>query len=121
MKYACLVRKKDVVELVSQLEIPQTFWERLKGLLGRNQLTFQQGMLFEKCAYVHMIGMKIPLDVIFLDKELRIKKLVKRLKPFQIAGCIGATHTIELANGAIERMMLSKNEQLLVEVKYENK
>lgn len=48
-----------------------------------------------------MFGMKFAIDLVFLDANLKIVKLVKSLKPWRLARCKQAKHTMELAEGSI--------------------
>ncbi|MEO6908296.1 MAG: DUF192 domain-containing protein, partial [Abditibacteriaceae bacterium] len=42
---------------------------RMKGLLGRETLADDEGLLIVPCSSIHMWGMKFALDVIFLTRE----------------------------------------------------
>ncbi len=55
-----------------KLEVKKSFWGKLKGLLGRNNLPTNQGILLVNCRQIHTLGMKFPLDVVVLDKNLRV-------------------------------------------------
>ncbi len=55
-----------------KLEVKKSFWGKLKGLLGRNNLPANQGILLVNCRQIHTLGMKFPLDVVVLDKNLRV-------------------------------------------------
>ncbi len=45
------------------------WWQRLRGLLGRKSLGDGEGLLLEPCRAVHMLGMRFPLDVAFVDRN----------------------------------------------------
>jgi uncharacterized membrane protein (UPF0127 family) len=44
------------------------WWQRLRGLLGRDGLGEGEGLLLEPCRAVHMMGMRFALDVLFVDR-----------------------------------------------------
>jgi uncharacterized membrane protein (UPF0127 family) len=46
-----------------------------------------------------MFFMRVSLDVLFCDRELRVLKVARELKPWRTAGARGASVTIELAAG----------------------
>jgi uncharacterized membrane protein (UPF0127 family) len=47
-----------------------------------------------------MFFMRVPLDVVFCDGDLRVVKVVRELRPWRVASARGAKTTIELAAGA---------------------
>lgn len=79
-------------------------WERMRGLLGRPELQANEALWIDPCPSVHTIGMGYAIDVIFLDKTCRVKKVVAGLKPFRFAACSGARSTLELAAGRAEQL-----------------
>jgi uncharacterized membrane protein (UPF0127 family) len=87
-------------------------WDRMRGLLGRPRLETGQGMLIEPCAMVHTVGMRYALDLVFLDRQLRVRKTVRRLPPFRLAGCADAHSTLELAPGALDAAPLDVGDAL---------
>ncbi len=103
----------------SQVIIPTNFVQRAKGLLGRDRLKENESLLIYNCSSIHMFGMKFAIDLIFLDASLRIVKVVKSLKPWRLASCKQAKHTMELAEDSIaihglvigERLMINEYEK----------
>lgn len=87
-------------------------WERTRGLLGRPSLQQGQGMLIGECRLVHTIGMRYALDLVFLDKRGRVKKMVNALAPGRMAGCWSAHQTLELAPGSLATMVLRSGDTL---------
>jgi uncharacterized protein len=84
--------------------IADTFWTRLKGLLGTTSLGEVQGLLLCNCNSVHMIGMRYALDIVYLDKAGLILKVVENLKPWQISCCLKAQDTLEIKSGMVHRL-----------------
>lgn len=89
--------------------------ERMRGLLGRPPLGKDQGLLITACPSVHTIGMQYPLDLIFLNKNWQIKKLVSSLKPYRMAWSMGASMVIELLGGTLNELGLIPGTTLLWE------
>jgi uncharacterized membrane protein (UPF0127 family) len=94
-----VLSKADGTVVASQLEIADKPLKRMKGLLGRTTLSPDEGMLFRPAGSIHMFFMKIPLDVVFCDADLRVVKVVRDLQPWKTAGAKGAKVTIELGVG----------------------
>ncbi len=79
-----LKRRSDNQVLLSSLLIADTFLRRLIGLLNRDSISDQEGMLFPKCSAIHTIGMRFPIDVIFMDRSQRIIKILPNFPPNRI-------------------------------------
>ena len=75
----------------------------MRGLLGRPPLQAGQGLLIAPCPSVHTFGMRYALDLVYLDPEGQVLKLVRELKPWRMSSCPHAHATLELPAGAIER------------------
>lgn len=95
-----VIQKKGCPDLT--VRTADTFLQRLRGLLFTDFLPEHTGLLLENCNSIHMFGMRYALDIVFVDQDFRICKIVKNLKPWHIAGCLRARHTIELPAGTIE-------------------
>ena len=64
---AWLVREGQVL---ASVEVAESFRGRFVGLLGRNGV---EGALLLRPAWsVHTLGMRFPIDVAFLDRDLRV-------------------------------------------------
>lgn len=88
------------------------WWDRMRGLLGRPPLGSGEGMLIGDCGMVHTVGMRYALDLAFLDKTGRVRKVVKKLAPARMAGSLGACTTLELAPGTIDALGLREGDLL---------
>ena len=81
--------------------VARSFWDRLRGMIGRDfACTPFDAMIFERCSAIHTCGMKIPIDVIFLDRQNRICRVVTSLPPWRFAmGGSAAFSVIEMPAG----------------------
>jgi len=100
--------------ICSEVIVPNTFWQRAKGLLGRAQLAPEQAFVFYHCNSIHMIGMKFSIDVVYLDTDFRIVKVVPAVKPWSASLCYRARHTLELATGVINAHELKVGDLLYI-------
>jgi uncharacterized membrane protein (UPF0127 family) len=87
---------------------------RMRGLLGRRSLPPGEGMLLQPSPSIHTAFLRFPIDVAFLDRNLRVIKLVEHLGPWHTASAIDGRSTLELAAGEIARRRLEVGDQLLV-------
>jgi uncharacterized membrane protein (UPF0127 family) len=82
-------------------------WDRMRGLLFRAAPAPGAGLLIDPCAAVHTIAMSYPIDVVYLDADLRIVKMVEKLQPWRLSACKLAKMTLELAAGQAQNLNLS--------------
>lgn len=87
-------------------------WDRLRGLLGRGPLAKDEALLIEPCASVHTFGMGYPIDLAFLDRDGRVLRIVRELKPRRVAARPGARATLEMAAGAAAGLGLRAGDRL---------
>ncbi|MBI3550848.1 MAG: DUF192 domain-containing protein [Elusimicrobia bacterium] len=78
----------------------ETFWSRLKGLLGRDGLPKEETLWLDPCSSIHTFFMKFPIDVIFLDEELKILHIAAAVKPWRLSSFPGAKSALERAGGS---------------------
>ena len=75
-------------------------WTRMRGLLGRDALAPDAGMLFSRTGSVHTYRMRFPIDVVFLDDELTVLSVNAHVGRGRTAKGRGASWTLELPAGA---------------------
>jgi uncharacterized protein len=92
--------------------VADTVLARMKGLLGRKELASGEGLLLRPASSVHTCFMRFPIDVVFLDRELRVLALTTNLKPWRAAARRGARAVLELPAGECERRDIRPGERL---------
>src|SRR5215207_80386 len=106
--------KEDGAVVCERCVVADNPWTRLKGLLGRRGLPSGEGLLIKPTGSIHMFFMRFPIDAVFLDRELRILKVVPDLKPWRMAARRGAKQVLEIAAGEAERRGLEPGTQLVL-------
>lgn len=86
--------------------------ERMRGLLGRKPLGDDEGLLLDPCSSVHTLGMKYPIDLVFLTAGWRIGRIIAELQPLRMAWHPGARRALELRAGAARQLGLSAGQEL---------
>ena len=76
---------------------------RKKGLLGRESIPDDYALIIAPCSAVHTFSMRVPLDLLFVSKNGTITKACRGVKPWRMAGSMGAYAVIEAAEGFIDR------------------
>jgi uncharacterized protein len=107
-------------------ELADTNEKRARGLMFRDQLASDRGMLFvfsEPGQWVFwMKNTKIPLDILWMDSNKKVVDIVEN-----IPGCLGdpclqyqpaydASYALEVPAGSIKRLKLAKGMRLSFDV-----
>jgi uncharacterized membrane protein (UPF0127 family) len=86
-----------------RVQVADTSFTRLFGLLGKRHIDAGRGLWIKPSSGVHTLGMMFPIDVIGLDKELRVLRLWSNLVPFRVTSVSTKIRSvIELPAGRIE-------------------
>jgi uncharacterized protein len=109
------VRTAAGVIVCERCEIADSYFARMRGLLGRKSLDPGSGMLLTPESSVHMFFMRFPLDVVFLDRDHKVVGVRHELRPWRVAGAKGAYATLELPAGAAAAAGVVKGDVLLIE------
>ncbi len=97
------VNQKNDRQLASEIRVARSLWARFWGLMGRRSLPEGHGILLTPCTSVHTFFMRFPIDVVFLDRNGRVVKIIPAMKPWRTAlGGRGARSALELEAGAAE-------------------
>lgn len=95
--------------------LADTALARMKGLLGRTALPSGEGILLRPASSVHTAFMRFPIDVVFLDRDGVVLKVVENLKPWRSAGARRAHAALELAAGEAARVAIAAGDRLVAE------
>ena len=98
---------------------------RLKGLLGVKKLEEGGGLLLPGTNSVHMWGMSISLDIVFIrrldrtGKRFRITSIYPGVKPWKILPLwdLGSTDVLEFSVGFIRQTNLGVGDEIHVSTK----
>jgi uncharacterized protein len=97
------------------------FLGRLKGLLGVKKLEDGGGLWIPACNSVHMWGMSIALDIVFLKRldapgQFRVTSIFSEVKPWKIIPLwdLRSTDVLELSVGFTRQTDLKVGDELHV-------
>jgi len=104
-------------------ELAETEEERSRGLMFRNSINDDQGMLFvfeqEGLYSFWMKNMNIAIDILWLDRQKRIVHLEHNVPPCKKEPCptyaplrVPAKYVLELKAGSIEKRKLKLNDRI---------
>lgn len=88
--------------LCSRAGYANHFFSRLKGLLGKTQMHEGEGLIIVPCNMVHSIGMRMTIDVLFLNQANQVVYRMEKMLPNRFSPHVKeACYVIELPPGMI--------------------
>ena len=106
------LRREDGRVVAESVTVADSTMRRLRGLLGKRDLPSGHGVLLRPAWSIHTAFMRFPIDVVFLDADQVVVKIVPRLTPFKTASCRGAREVVELRAGECDRRGLSLGDRV---------
>jgi uncharacterized membrane protein (UPF0127 family) len=92
-------------ELCPRCELANNIWTRVRGLMWRDSLGADEGLLIVPCPSIHMFNVKFAIDAIFLTKENIVTDIVENIGPgktyFAKDNAGKPYSTLELAAGTV--------------------
>lgn len=98
--------------VAERAQVASDLWSRFWGLMGRRELPAGSGMLITPCSSIHMFFMRFPIDVVFLDRDNTVVKVVHSIKPWRTAMGGGGKKALELPAGTAAALPISEGDQL---------
>jgi uncharacterized membrane protein (UPF0127 family) len=106
------LRREDGRVVAEHVTVADSAGRRLRGLLGKRDLLSGHGVLLRPAWSIHTAFMRFPIDVVFLDADQVVIKIVPNLQSFKTASCRGAREVIELRAGEAERRGLALGDRV---------
>ncbi|MGO8717772.1 MAG: DUF192 domain-containing protein [Acidobacteriaceae bacterium] len=98
--------------LATCLEVANSGSRRSKGLLGRARLAPGEGLWILPCEAVHTFFMQFPIDLVYLDRKNRIRKIRSAVPPWRLSACLSAHSVLELVPGTIRGTQTQAGDQV---------
>ena len=106
------LRREDGRVVAESVVVADSTGRRLRGLLGKKELPSGHGVLLRPAWSIHTAFMRFPIDVVFLDADQIVIKIVPNLPSFKTASCRGAREVVELRAGEAERRGLALGDRV---------
>lgn len=85
---------------------------RKTGLLKHDRLESGEGLWITPCEGIHTVGMKFPIDVLFLDKKRKVVKIRAAMPRWRMAASLFAHSVLELPSGTAQATQTASGDQL---------
>jgi uncharacterized membrane protein (UPF0127 family) len=90
--------------LATKVRKADNFLTRLIGLLKRTHLGPEEALWLMPSKGIHTIGMKFPIDVVFLNRDHQVLGLMSGLVPYRVSAVhLRGYSVLELPNGTIKK------------------
>jgi uncharacterized protein len=90
--------------LAEDMKTAYHFLKRLKGLMFSKHLPIGNALHIQPCQSIHTFFMKYDIDVIYLDKEMKVIKITHAMKPGKVGNVVkSARSVVELPAGVIQK------------------
>lgn len=107
---------RNNVPIVSQGRLADTFWRRLRGLLGVKALKQGEGLILVGEKSIHTLFMNFPIDVLYVDKDFRVIRADDNMIPYRLGPFIlQSAYVIEVPVGTITATATRVGDQLRFE------
>ncbi len=98
------------------VELADTSWKRMVGLLGRRGLDAGGGLWIKPSSGVHTFFMAFKIDVVGLDRDLKVIKLWRCLAPFRLTSVsVKLKSVLELPCGTITQSQIQIGDQIQID------
>jgi len=101
--------------LAYRVKVADSILSRLVGLLGKRSLDPDSGLWIVPSHGIHTLGMLFAIDVIFLDKDLKVVGLRELVRPFSITSLnLNAESVLELPSHTIFKSQTEIGDELII-------
>ncbi len=102
------------VSLATAADIADTSEKRRTGLLRRERLEPGEGLWIAPCESVHTFFMKFAIDLVYLDRQYRVKKVRHAVVPWRASACLTADSVLELPAGTLRETGTEPGDELII-------
>ncbi len=112
---ASVVRNARTGQVVgTDINEAKGMWGSFKGLMFQKSIPDGYGLVFRPAKGIHTNFMKFPIDLIYFDKQDRVKKVRPAMKPWKW-DLTSAAGVIEMNPGSAAAADLKPGDQLIFE------
>ena len=97
------------------MDLADTSSKRRVGLLRHERLESGTGLWIVPCESVHTFFMKFPIDLVYVDKKRKVRKVRHAVPPWRLSACLSAHSILELPAGTAKSTGTQPGDELLIE------
>jgi uncharacterized protein len=105
--------KTRQTSLITQGRWANTFWLRLRGLLGAAPLQQGEGLILVGEKSIHSLFMSFPIDVVYVDKNYQVIRVDINMVPYRLGPLVTrSVYVLEMPVGVIANTSTQPGDQL---------
>jgi uncharacterized membrane protein (UPF0127 family) len=105
---------RDTV-LGHSVDVADTSEKRRTGLLKHQGLEPGEGLWISPCESVHTFFMKFPIDLVYIDKHRKVRKVRNAVPAWRVSACLAAESVLELPPGTARQTGTVPGDILVIE------
>lgn len=99
--------------LITRGRVADTFWLRLRGLLGTSALQKEEGLILVGEKSIHTLFMRFPIDVVYVNKNYEVIRTDINMVPYRLGPFVTqSAYVLELPVGVIAETATQVGDQL---------
>jgi len=99
--------------LGASVDVADTSEKRRTGLLKHAKLEPGDGLWIVPCESVHTFFMKFPIDLVYVDKRKKVRKVRSAVPAWRLSACLSAHSVVELPAGTVEQSKTQVGDELV--------
>lgn len=104
------------IPLITKGRLADTFWLRLRGLLGASPLQKGEGLVLAGEKSIHTLFMGFAIDVVYVNKEYKVIRTTPNMVPYRLGPFITqSAYVLEMPVGTIDQTSTQVGDQLSFE------
>jgi uncharacterized membrane protein (UPF0127 family) len=96
-----------------EADVADTSAKRRTGLLKHDKLDPGQGLWIVPCESVHTFFMKFAIDLVYLTRDFKVRKVRSTVPPWRVSACLLADSVLELPAGTVVETGTRPGDQLV--------
>ena len=97
------------------MDVADSSAKRRVGLLRHQRLEPGEGLWIVPCESVHTFFMKFPIDLVYVDKNRKVRKVRHAVPAWRLSACLSAHSILELPAGTARETGTLPGDQLSIE------
>jgi uncharacterized protein len=97
------------------VDVADTSAKRRTGLLKHKKLEPGEGLWIDPCESVHTFFMKFPIDLVYVDKHRKVRKVRHAVPAWRLSACLAAKSILELPAGTARQTGTCPGDELAFE------
>ncbi len=107
-----IVNRRNNKIVFSKAYEAKSFFLKLRGLMFKKTITNDEALIFYRTSSIHTCFMRFPIDIIFLDINRKVIRIVDALGAWRMVYCKYAYYTIEAKGGTVSSKDIMVNDIL---------